>query len=191
MRIQIFLASSGELKAERLHIASLVSKINFLWNSRDINIRLIKWEYLDSSMGAQHKQEDYNDILRECDMAIILFWKKFGKYTEMEFQTALLELKAGNRVKRSFVLIKETEERSDALSDFVGSLALQCAGMFDFYSDILDLKKRFIEQIMLYIKENTTDMQLVSDSESLVTCICKMEINDEKSFNDLLIQFGK
>ena len=66
--IKLFLASSEELKPERLVIAELITKLNYLWAEYDISIRLVKWEYLDSSMGTRHKQEDYNDYLRQCDM---------------------------------------------------------------------------------------------------------------------------
>ncbi len=65
-KIKIFLASSEELKSERLVIAELITKLNFLWAEYDISIRLVKWEYLDSSMGAQHKQ-GHHSIIEEWE----------------------------------------------------------------------------------------------------------------------------
>ena len=74
--IKLFLASSEELKHERLVIAEMVTQLNYSLAKFNVAIRLVKWEYLDSSMGVQHKQEDYNDYLRQCDMCVVLFWSK-------------------------------------------------------------------------------------------------------------------
>ena len=84
--IKIFLASSEELKPERLELADLVENINNVLEKQDITVRLVKWEYLDSSMGPQHKQEDYNDKLRECDICLVLYWTKFGMYTKIRIR---------------------------------------------------------------------------------------------------------
>ena len=50
----------------------------------DLNIQLVKWEFLDSSMGPKHKQEDYNEELHDCGICLVLFWTRFGDYTAEE-----------------------------------------------------------------------------------------------------------
>ena len=57
--IKIFLASSSELRQERLEMADLVENLNLSLEKFDLRLQLVKWEYLDSSMGRGHKQEDY------------------------------------------------------------------------------------------------------------------------------------
>ena len=51
--IKIFLASSEELKDERLEMTDLVSRLNQTFMGRGIQLELKRWEYLDSSMGDQ------------------------------------------------------------------------------------------------------------------------------------------
>ena len=116
--IKIFLASSEELKPERLVIAELVTKLNYIWAEFYISIRLVKWEYLDSSMGAQHKQEDYNDHLRQCDMCVVLYWTKFGMYTEIELETAYQLLNSDSCLKHMCVIFKEGGNMTDGLKSF-------------------------------------------------------------------------
>ena len=105
--IKIFLASSEELKPERLELADLVENINNVLEKQDITVRLVKWEYLDSSMGPQHKQEDYNDKLRECDICLVLYWTKFGMYTKTELDTAYGELCAGRNPHKIYIYFKD------------------------------------------------------------------------------------
>ncbi|MCR4566169.1 MAG: hypothetical protein K5651_08810 [Bacteroidales bacterium] len=50
-KIKIFLASSEELKEERKEVADIVTNLNHILSSRDIFVDLVKWEYLDASMG--------------------------------------------------------------------------------------------------------------------------------------------
>lgn len=56
--IKIFLASSEELKQERIELADLVEQLNHTLAKLDLRIQLVKWEYLDSSIDARHKQEE-------------------------------------------------------------------------------------------------------------------------------------
>lgn len=116
--IKLFLASSEELKPERLVIAELITKLNYLWAEYDISIRLVKWEYLDSSMGTQHKQEDYNDYLRQCDMCVVMYWTKFGMYTEIELETAYQLLNSDSCLKHMCVIFKEGGNMTDGLKSF-------------------------------------------------------------------------
>ena len=76
----------------------------------DERVSLEKWEYLDSSMGVDHKQEEYNRVLRDCDAAVGLCWRKFGEYTEQEVTVAREEIRARRRVSRLEVWFKAAEE---------------------------------------------------------------------------------
>lgn len=76
--IKVFLASSGELRNERLEFADLILQLNDLFEKRHIQLKLVKWEHLDASMGVKHKQEEYNDKLKECELCLTLYWTKFG-----------------------------------------------------------------------------------------------------------------
>ena len=110
--MKIFIASSNELEHERLVTSEISLFINCMLLDMGYEDRIEpeKWEYLDSAMGVEHKQEEYNRALSSCDGVIVLFWRKFGEYTESEFLTALHSARSGGTVRRLAVLFKETGE---------------------------------------------------------------------------------
>lgn len=111
--MKIFIASSNELEHERLFLSGEVCWfLNGLLCDRGLDVRVdpVKWEFLDSSMGIDHKQAEYNRALLGCDAAVVLFWRRFGQYTESEFQTAQESLRSGGSVRRLSVLFKESDE---------------------------------------------------------------------------------
>jgi hypothetical protein len=147
-KIKIFLASSEELKSERLVIAELITKLNFLWAEYDISIRLVKWEYLDSSMGAQHKQEDYNDYLRQCDMCVVMYWTKFGMYTEIELETAYQLLNSDSCLKHMCVIFKEGGNMTDGLKSFRNKYETEHPELCNSFQIESQLKELIVQQIV-------------------------------------------
>ena len=146
--IKIFLASSEELKPERLVIAELVTKLNYIWAEFYISIRLVKWEYLDSSMGAQHKQEDYNDYLRQCDMCVVLYWTKFGMYTEIELETAYQLLNSDSCLKHMCVIFKEGGNMTDGLKSFRNKYEAEHPELCNSFKIESQLKELIVQQIV-------------------------------------------
>lgn len=146
--IKIFLASSDELKPERLLIAELITKLNFIWAEYDISIRLVKWEYLDSSMGAQHKQEDYNDYLRQCDMCVVMYWTKFGMYTEIELETAYQLLNSDSCLKHMYVIFKDGGNMTDGLKSFRNKYETEHPELCNSFQIESQLKELIIQQII-------------------------------------------
>ena len=146
--IKLFLASSEELKPERLVIAELITKLNYLWAEYDISIRLVKWEYLDSSMGAQHKQEDYNDYLCQCDMCVVLYWKKFGMYTEIELETASDLLNSDSSLKHMCVIFKEGGNMTDELKCFRNKYENEHPELCNSFQIESQLKELIVQQIV-------------------------------------------
>lgn len=118
-KIKIFLASSEELKQERLELAGLIGYMNLILESKDIHIYLVKWEYLDASMSELHKQEEYNRVLEQCDICLVLFWNRFGKYTKTEFDRAFSRSMEGDKKKMELlVYFKEGNEYNEELEAF-------------------------------------------------------------------------
>lgn len=150
--IKIFLASSEELKPERLVIAELITKLNYLWAGYDIFIRLVKWEYLDSSMGAQHKQEDYNDYLRQCDMCVVLFWTKFGMYTEIELETAYELFSSDGDLKQMAVMFKDGGEMTPELQNFRQKYEAEHPELCHTFLDKSHLRILFTQQVIQCVK---------------------------------------
>lgn len=57
---------------------------------------LKKWEYLDPSYTGDRMQNRYNEIIKQCDVFVVLFHTKVGKYTLEEFEVALDECNKRN-----------------------------------------------------------------------------------------------
>ena len=149
--MKIFIASSNELEHERVFLTGDVSwSLNGLLCDlgSDERVEPEKWEYLDSSMGVEHKQEEYNRALSTCDGVVVLFWRKFGEYTESEFLTALRSARSGGPVRRLAVLFKETGE---APSPELVAFKRKCPTLFgvepaSFLSDA-ELRSRFLKLV--------------------------------------------
>ncbi len=116
--IKIFLASSEELKRERLEFVEAIQDLRSAVRQQGVDITLEKWEYIDASISINHKQQDYNEILTQCDKCVILYWTKFGSYTKEEFDIAYEKQKLDMQNQNIFVCFKNTETISDDLKYF-------------------------------------------------------------------------
>ena len=150
--IKIFLASSDELAHERLVFSRIVLELGAQLRERGMRIDLVKWEYLDPSMGPMHKQEEYNRELATCDMVFVLFWRRFGEYTEEEFRMALEGMRNRQRPCGVVVMFKnDGVEAEDGLVAFRDSLEPgDGLGVMGFSNDD-ELCKKTKESILLVV----------------------------------------
>ena len=154
--IKIFLASSEELKDERLEMTDLVSRLNQTFKGRGIQLELKRWEYMDSSMGDQRKQDEYNNVLRECDICLVLFWRKFGSYTGEELDVAYQCYKNKHKPEKIYVFFKnpDDEDVTTELKEFTKSYESRYGGHFFYkFLTVDSLKLEFLLQFELYQKD--------------------------------------
>ena len=154
--IKIFLASSEELKDERLEMTDLVSRLNQTFKGRGIQLELKRWEYLDSSMGNERKQDEYNNVLRECDICLVLFWRKFGSYTGEELDVAYQCNKNKQKPEKIYVFFKnpDADDVTSELKEFIKSYENRYGGhFFNKFVNVDTLKLEFLLQFELYQKE--------------------------------------
>ncbi|MGZ8213765.1 MAG: hypothetical protein ACXWTP_04625 [Methylosarcina sp.] len=89
MRIlKIFLASSSELRNDREQFEIFINRRNKIWVEKGIFLKLIIWEDFIDALSQTRLQDEYNKAIRDCDLFVMLFFTKVGKYTEEEFETA-------------------------------------------------------------------------------------------------------
>ena len=120
--IKIFIASSSELKTERMELVDLMQDMNDELEGRDIKLKPVLWEYMDSSMRAERKEDEYLEKLLQCEFCIVLFWRILGEYTEEELIIAVKEMLAGRLPRQVYVLFKEPcEGISKELAEFKNS----------------------------------------------------------------------
>lgn len=88
-KVRIFLASSSELADDRQALDQLVSRKNKLWHDRGVFLELQMWEDFLDVMSKTRLQDEYNTVIRDCDLFVLLFWSKVGRYTLEEFEAAV------------------------------------------------------------------------------------------------------
>ncbi|MEM9888376.1 MAG: hypothetical protein AAF849_20950 [Bacteroidota bacterium] len=87
-KIKLFLASSNELKAEREQFEIEIYRKCKSWFDQGIFLHLDIWEDLSARMSSKRSQEEYNQVLREADIFVLLAYSKVGMYTAEEFEAA-------------------------------------------------------------------------------------------------------
>src|SRR4051812_31058055 len=95
--IKIFLASSSELKDDRLAIENFTGRENKLLQQEDTIIHLDIWEDAIDAVSQTRLQDEYNLKIQAADIFILLFFTKVGRYTSEEFNTALEQFNKTNK----------------------------------------------------------------------------------------------
>ncbi|MDJ0732282.1 MAG: GUN4 domain-containing protein [Crocosphaera sp.] len=150
--IQIFLASSSELKEDREQFEIFINRKNKEYIQKGIFLELIIWEDFIDAMSATRLQDEYNNAIRECDLFISLFATKVGQYTEEEFDTAFGTFKQNNTpliytyFKDSPINLSRITPEINTLLNFKTKLD-QLGHFYTTYNNIEDLKFRFSEQL--------------------------------------------
>ena len=147
-RINIFIASSAELKRERMELVDLMQDMNDDLEGRKIKLKPVLWEYMDSSMRAERKEDEYLVKLRECEICIVLFWQVLGEYTVEELDVAIKEMRAGRCPKEVHIFFKEPAENpSEELISFKENFYNKYQLHPKTFNDISSLRKQ-VEGIM-------------------------------------------
>jgi len=87
-KINIFLASSNELKSERDQFEIEIYRKNKAWLSKDVFLQLDVWEDMSSRMSSTGSQSEYNKFVEKADIFVFLAYSKVGMYTAEEFEHA-------------------------------------------------------------------------------------------------------
>jgi hypothetical protein len=95
--IKIFLASSSELEDDRRDFEIFIGRKNKDWIAKGVFLHLVLWEDFLDAVSKMRLQDEYNKAIRECDVFVMLFFTKVGKYTEEEFETAFGQFKATDK----------------------------------------------------------------------------------------------
>ena len=133
-----FIASSAELKRERMELVDLMQDMNNNLEEQNIKLKPVLWEYMDSSMRAERKEDEYLIKLRESEICIVLFWQILGEYTVEELDVAIGEMQAGKCPKEVHVLFKEPAENAS--------------------KELISFKKNFYNKYQIFPKSfNNTD----------------------------------
>lgn len=150
---KLFLASSSELKEDREQFEIFINRKNKDWIDRGVFLDLVIWEDYFDAVSQTRLQDEYNKAIRECDLFVMLFATKVGKYSEEEFETAFGQFKATNQ-PFIFTYFKDSEistgsaNKKDLMSLWAFQEKLDKLGHFySLYKNIDELKFKFNKQL--------------------------------------------
>lgn len=151
--IRIFLASSEELEDDRREFELLIGRRNKLWKDKGVFLHLDVWEDFVDAMSRTRLQDEYNEAIRGCDLFVMLFFTKVGRYTEEEFDAAFGQFKATGKPLVYTYFKEAVVSLGDADRDAVRSLwafqdKLKALGHFPtVYENTAALKHHFDRQL--------------------------------------------
>lgn len=124
--IRIFLASSSELKTDRKKFEQFIGRCNKNFIRQNVFLELTIWEDFIDAMAQTRLQDKYNQAIKACDVFVMLYCTKVGKYTEEEFDTAFEH----HRITQKpliYTYFKDSKQSLSAISldDFTSLWAFQ------------------------------------------------------------------
>ncbi|MEO6330099.1 MAG: hypothetical protein ABIO55_14280, partial [Ginsengibacter sp.] len=150
--IKIFIASSSELKSDREAFRTFISLENDRLSGQGVYLKILQWENFLDAISDTRLQDEYNKSLRECDIALCLFFTKVGKYTAEEFDTAYQVFKETGKpkiwtyFKHADINIGSITEEITTLFNFKKKIG-ELGHFFTSYTNIDNLINQFRSQL--------------------------------------------
>ena len=168
--IKVFLASSEELKYDRLAFSDLIRKLDNIYEKRGIRIKLFQWEDFDAAYNDKRKQDEYNEYIKQSDLFLALFRTKAGKFTVEEFELARNEHREKGSPKPHVYCrdLEQGETEDKTLTDFKKMLFDEMGHFFARYKNEDGLNLHFVMQLQLF--ENSRSEQVETDGNLITFC---------------------
>ncbi|MEQ1512623.1 MAG: DUF4062 domain-containing protein [Lysobacteraceae bacterium] len=149
---KIFIASSMELSEDRKAFRELIMEQNNAWHEQGAFLQVVGWEHFLDAMSQTRLQDEYNKAIRDCDIFVLLFHSKVGKYSREEFEIAFAQFKATGRpliyiyCKPADPVKASSDEDRKSLAEF--KQRLEDIGHFATrYENLQDLQLKFLQQL--------------------------------------------
>jgi hypothetical protein len=148
--IRIFLASSAELQEDRNEFKIFINCRNKDWVQKGVFLELVVWEDFLDTVSPTRLQDEYQRAIHECDLFVMLFFTKVGRYTEEAFETAFGPFQATRKpfLFTCFKNAPNTAPRADLQTLWAFQDKLKSLGHFQTeYRNAAELKLHFSEQL--------------------------------------------
>lgn len=122
---RLFLASSSELERDRERFEIAVNRKNKLLVPQGVFLHLSVWEHFLDTVSATRLQDEYNQEIRRCELFVMLYWTKVGRYTREEFETALGQFHATGKPRLWTYFKTEASEHPPSDADIASLNAFQ------------------------------------------------------------------
>ena len=150
--VKVFIASSEELRLERLEFTDMIQQLNRILKPRGVEI-----DPLDN-------HEEYHRELKNCEMCLALYWTKFDGQTKNELDTAYSELCAGRNPQKLYVYFKDANDITPELKAFKESFATAYGHFFCRFENVDTMKLNFLLQFEDYQNKASEGWLKVRDS---------------------------
>lgn len=151
--VRIFLASSDELLPDRDAFELYVRQQNDKWlREKNIRFEVDRWETGFGAISQTRTQDEYNELVRNCDLFVILVFSKLGEYSEEEFNTAYKQFKLKDKpliltyFKDAPINTSEIDDRILSMLAFRKKLE-KIKHFYPWYKSIEDLQLQFTRQL--------------------------------------------
>jgi len=152
-KIKIFLASSAELKTEREQFETQIYRKCKQWFDREIFLHLDIWEDLSARMSSMRSQDEYNQIIQQADLFVLLAHTKVGIYTGEEFEQAFGQFQSTQKpfiytyFKQSNISAdRSNRQQLQSLRSFQDKLE-ELGHFYSSYNDFNDLWNQFNKEL--------------------------------------------
>lgn len=191
--IKIFLASSSELEKDRRELEIFIGRENKALAKKNLFLELIIWEDFVNAMSRTRLQDEYNKAVETCDIFLLLFFSKVGKYTKEEFETAFGHYQETNK-PFIFTYFKNSEikigdlNREDIYSLWEFQDRLKELGHFQTVYENIDELKYQLKNQLEKILENIAGEEIVIDIGQILEPILDNNEKNEKIILEILDQ---
>jgi formylglycine-generating enzyme required for sulfatase activity len=151
--LNLFLASSNDLKEERDAIDLMIAKENEHLEKDSIRLKVVRWEDMLQSCQPTSFQDSINEQLYSCDIFVVIFGRRIGKFTLEEFEIAYDRLKNNQKPNYLFVFFKTGIVMDD-----------QCE---EDYVEVIQFKKKIKLYEQIYKTYDTIDSLKLNLKEQL------------------------
>ncbi|MFT3794161.1 COR domain-containing protein [Flavobacterium sp.] len=173
--LRLFLASSRELQQEREAFRQFISVENDISQRNEnpedrVYVEIVQWEFFLDEISENGKQAEYNDKIRESDMAVCLFFTEAGRYTEAEFDTAYDHFKAYTKpriwtyFKNALINTADITANINSLLRFKEKLK-SLEHYYTSYTSTPDLHLKFKRQLDAFVKEHRDNQKKVIEKD--------------------------
>lgn len=145
-KVNIFIASQEILKPERDFIEIKIEEKNPVLKTKYIVLQPIRWEKRDKGNDGTRKQDEYNTLISNSEVVILILWNSVGKYSNEEYDYAYLNMKAGKNPRRIYIFNKinnngfDNMNKEETFPNFLNKLAKDEMFIVNF-SEISDISK--------------------------------------------------
>ncbi|MBP3381855.1 MAG: tetratricopeptide repeat protein [Clostridia bacterium] len=193
--IKIFLASSlVELKAERLELENFIRNVSDRCEEKyDVKIQPLLCENFDPAMANGRKQEEYNALIRGCDVCFFIFFTKAGAYTVEEFKVAYEQF-SQTKKPTIYTYFKELDAQTaeQSLLDFMDMLDKTLGHYYNSFSHLDTLKCRVLQYIFLsemdFVCIDTKENTCFVDGEAMLCLDNVAEFQNNKPLQNILTE---